>query len=544
MIAEFCETATLAEVREGLAQAFARPFGCWHKRAEGWVCDETGCQAPNEMWATALDGIAAGEPGRAAAYRVDDATLLVGAAVTDAGGGSVVVAGAAPADPELLAKLLTGVVLSVRSDAQQQAEQSQLLESYSHRLADSYEELAFLRRLSQYVEYCDATNSLADVAASMIPSLRELVRIEGLALFRAEQTDDGHVGVADLAASHGKLRAAQEDWFRVIESLMHGNPTQVVVKNFPQASRNSSASPLAQVRSVVVAPIVKEQTVYGWLVGVNKIDESNHLAGPANSLGFDEIGSMEATLLQSAAALLATHAANVSLFKQHEQLVVDAIHTLVGVVEAKDAYTCGHSDRVALFGRRVAQELGMSAMDCHHVYLAGLLHDIGKVGVADDVLLKPGSLTNEEFAQIRRHPETGWRLLYRLKPLRHLLPAVLHHHEAMDGSGYPYGLSGEVIPLDARILAVVDAWDAMTSNRPYRDGMSIEKAESILRSGAGKQWDAEVVGAFLAARDDIHETMRTWKNSLSKIMDPPWEADEKAASAEPARHADAAAPSA
>lgn len=534
MIAEFSHSATPAEVREGMSRAFARPFGCWRKRVEGWVCDETGAAAPSPAWDKALGAVATAEPARSCVRQFDEAELFIGVRVVEIGGSETVVAGLAPSDPAVLATLLAQSAVSAEDASHHHADRDVLLTSYSEKLADTFEELAFLRKISQYVEYCDAANPLAEVAATMIPSLRELMRIEGLAFFRAECVGGQEPRVTHLAASDGKLRAAVDDWARIIDSLTQRDSRRIIVKNFPPlAARNTNPSPLTRVRSVVIAPVAKDDVIYGWLVGVNKIPDDPSALTPTNSLGFDEIGTMEATLLQSAASLLATHAANVALFQQHEQLVVDSIHTLVGVLEAKDAYTCGHSDRVALFGRRLAEELQLSPAQCHNIYLAGLLHDIGKVGVTDDVLMKPGSLTEDEFAEIRRHPETGWRLLYRLKPLRHLLPAVLHHHEAMDGSGYPYGLAGEFVPLAARILAVADAFDAMTSDRPYREGMPVERAESILREGRGKQWDAAVVDAFFAARDDIREIMKNWHDHLTGILSPPWQADAKSSGAMP-----------
>jgi HD-GYP domain-containing protein (c-di-GMP phosphodiesterase class II) len=147
--------------------------------------------------------------------------------------------------------------------------------------------------------------------------------------------------------------------------------------------------------------------------------------------------------------------------------------------------------------------MGLSHHECEELYMTGLLHDIGKIGVPDGVLSKPGKLTEAEFAQIRLHPEIGYQILKNLTPLDYALPGVLHHHEAVDGSGYPYGLSGDEIPLYARVLAVGDAYDAMTSDRPYRGGMDSEKAEAILRSGAGQQWDARAVNAFFAVATEI-----------------------------------------
>jgi HD-GYP domain-containing protein (c-di-GMP phosphodiesterase class II) len=139
----------------------------------------------------------------------------------------------------------------------------------------------------------------------------------------------------------------------------------------------------------------------------------------------------------------------------------------------------------------------MPLAESDRIYLSGLLHDVGKIGIRDDVLLKQGRLTEDEFAEIKKHPQIGYSIVRNLSQLEDVLPGILHHHEAMDGSGYPHGLAGDQIPLMARILAVADGYDAMTSDRPYRPGMSWDRAVAILRDRSGRQWDREVVAAFL-----------------------------------------------
>jgi HD-GYP domain-containing protein (c-di-GMP phosphodiesterase class II) len=154
---------------------------------------------------------------------------------------------------------------------------------------------------------------------------------------------------------------------------------------------------------------------------------------------------------------------------------------------------------------RLARELGLSEKEIETIHLSGLLHDVGKIGVEDHVLRKPGKLTPEEFEHIKTHSRIGYNILKDLKQLCRVVPAVLHHHEAWDGSGYPEGLAGEDIPYLARIVAVADAFDAMSSDRPYRRGMPDEKLDTVLREGAGVQWDARVVEAFFRARDDVRD---------------------------------------
>jgi putative nucleotidyltransferase with HDIG domain len=196
------------------------------------------------------------------------------------------------------------------------------------------------------------------------------------------------------------------------------------------------------------------------------------------------------------------------LYRQQSELLAGIVRALTSAIDAKDPYTCGHSDRVARIAVRLAEELGGDAKMLDSIYLAGLLHDIGKIGIDDSVLRKPGRLSDEEYAHIKRHVEIGHRILRDLHKLEDVLPVVLHHHESWDGDGYPNRLSFHEIPLAARIVAVADSYDAMSSDRPYRAGMPEEKIDAIFRAGAGKQWDPEVVAAFFRARDDIRAIAR------------------------------------
>ncbi len=178
---------------------------------------------------------------------------------------------------------------------------------------------------------------------------------------------------------------------------------------------------------------------------------------------------------------------------------LSAITALAYALEAKDAYTSGHSQRVAEISVVIAKELGMSQESIDKIRLAGLVHDIGKIGIKESVLHKPGKLTNEEYQLIQSHCEAGERILTPIVEDEEILRMVRHHHERYDGGGYPDGLSGEQIPLGARIIAVADTYDAMTSKRPYREAMSIEATYAEIERSKGTQFDPIVADAFLRA---------------------------------------------
>lgn len=181
------------------------------------------------------------------------------------------------------------------------------------------------------------------------------------------------------------------------------------------------------------------------------------------------------------------------------------IAALLVAIEQHDAYTAGHSERVAHYACHIARQMGMSAMSQRHLYIGGLLHDVGKLILPDYVLNKRGALTTEEWTIMKQHPTVGEKLLrkvYRHCPWineeeqQAVCDIVLSHHERLDGKGYPYGLRGEQIPTLSRILAVADAYDAMTSNRPYRSAMDSEQALAILVEGAGSQFWLPAVDAM------------------------------------------------
>ena len=173
------------------------------------------------------------------------------------------------------------------------------------------------------------------------------------------------------------------------------------------------------------------------------------------------------------------------------------LDALVTAVDNKDRYTRRHSEDVMDYSLRIARALGMDEKTQHTLGVAALLHDVGKIGVPDAILRKPGKLTDEEFAAVQQHPMMGAIIVGAVPGLEETLDAVRHHHERWDGGGYPFGLRGEETPVSARLMAVADAYSAMTTDRPYRQGMDPAKAQGILRSGAGSQWDAACVEAFL-----------------------------------------------
>ncbi|MFN7019387.1 MAG: HD-GYP domain-containing protein [Fimbriimonadales bacterium] len=173
------------------------------------------------------------------------------------------------------------------------------------------------------------------------------------------------------------------------------------------------------------------------------------------------------------------------------------LDALLAALDTRDTETEGHSERVAAYTMAMANRLNLSAEELVNIERGALLHDIGKIGVPDSILYKPGPLTPAEWEIMKQHPVIGYRMCMKIDALRPAAPIVLHHHERWDGQGYPYGLAGEAIPLGARIFAIADALDAMTSDRPYRKALSFTEAREEIIRCAGKQFDPEMVKLFL-----------------------------------------------
>ena len=360
----------------------------------------------------------------------------------------------------------------------------------AHHLAASYEEITLLHRLTQNLKLSQRDE---DLARTTLEWLEEVIPAELLAIellpVAAEGSSASHtLRTKPQLLTVGETTISRERILKLTEYLRDEVSRRPVVLNRPSVVR--ADWPFPEVRELTMVTLAEGRNLFGWALAIN------HRHG-------SEFSTEEATLMSSVGAILGIHSGNAELYRQQAELMAGVVRALTSAIDAKDPYTCGHSDRVARIAVRLAEELHVDPKALDRVYLAGLLHDIGKIGVNDAVLRKAGQLTAEEYEHVQAHPSIGHRILGDLKRLEDVVPIVLHHHEAWDGSGYPGRLKGEEIPLLARIISVADAYDAMGSDRPYRLGLPDEKIEAILRAGAGKQWDPQVVAAFFAAVDDL-----------------------------------------
>jgi hypothetical protein len=379
------------------------------------------------------------------------------------------------------------------------------VEQLSHHLCGTYEEISLIYLLADNLALSRHESNLGEKALKW---LYDLVPAEGLVLERRRDKVDASQGPDGDAAwdTFGECPLDHEGFRELLRSLhmeaRGGDSYRPTVINRTPQGRSWANT---QLKQLVLVPLCEGETHYGWLGALN------HRSG-------GEFGTVEANLLSSVAAILGIHQGNQRLFLEQAELLANIVHALTSAIDAKDQYTRGHSDRVARVSMRLARELGCDRRTIETIYLSGLLHDVGKIGIDDAVLRKPGRLTAKEFEHIRLHPQLGYNILVGIKQLAPVLPVVLHHHEAWDGSGYPHGLAGKEIPYLARIAAVADSFDAMGSDRPYRLGMNDAQLDAIIRAGAGKQWDPDVVAAFFRARDDIRGISRGEAGSGAPVL--------------------------
>jgi putative nucleotidyltransferase with HDIG domain len=256
----------------------------------------------------------------------------------------------------------------------------------------------------------------------------------------------------------------------------------------------------AGISSSICLPLVRKDKVIGVL----------HLFKIKNAPSFNQNDLELTTVLCRQAAVLID---NVRLFDEVkrkandlEEAQFDAIKALAEALETKDAYTRDHSDRAVRHAMAVAEKLGLSDPEKNRLKYAAILHDIGKIGVPEHILNKPAKLTEEEYEIIKSHPEKGAEIIKHIKSLSEIVPLVLYHHQRYDGKGYPTKLSGKDIPIESRIVSVLDAYDAMTSDRVYRNSMGREFAVEELKRSAGIQFDPQVVQAFLEVIKEADES--------------------------------------
>lgn len=373
---------------------------------------------------------------------------------------------------ETVAPEITGALKSVVAETSE-ASVVEVLDDLSSMLARTFEELSVIHELAR-APYLNSERSASCVAA--LERLSTCLPVTTLVLFLPPE---------------GRSLSIQE-FFALAEVVQVGDTVRGV-------DLRCAGSTLFDGGRAVISHALVDLPTYAHGVMVSLCEE-DPASGQLLALSREqdgEPGSIEVNMMQSVAGILHAQLETQRQFSTVHRMFEGTVRALVSVIEAKDPYTCGHSSRVAELAASLAADYGLSQSECETIRMCGMLHDIGKIGISDEVLAKPGRLNPREFAMMKRHPELGHQMLQDVPQFSDILPGVLHHHEAWNGTGYPSGLAGEEIPLIARILSVADAFDAMTSTRPYRRGMPLDEVIEIFIDGCGTQWDPNVVSILL-----------------------------------------------
>ncbi|QDU53861.1 HD-GYP domain-containing protein [Aeoliella mucimassa] len=403
--------------------------------------------------------------------------------------------------PHAVTQLSDSVCRRVSAEAENKKLRTQLT-SVSQHLLQTFEELNLLHRINERLSLSMDDHQLLELAVEW---LSEVLPAECLLACMFEASPTGIHQLPRQWIYTGECPLPIDELDQFLDRLGPDAKQSMVVLD--QDETSSPTWYYSTVREVISVPIRTGNSVIGWLVAINH--------SPSARRQSNQFGTLETSLLSSVASMVGMHSGNVRLYNDQSTFFESVVRAFSSAIDAKDPYTCGHSERVARISVLIARQLKCSKEQLNSIYLAGLLHDIGKIGVDDHILRKPGELTLEEFEHIKQHPTLGYNILKGVRQLQHVLPVVLHHHEAWDGSGYPGGLVGEEIPWLARIVAVADSFDAMSSDRPYRAGMPAEKLNKIFHSARGQQWDARVIDAFFAVRDEIESVIHLDRKQLS-----------------------------
>lgn len=352
------------------------------------------------------------------------------------------------------------------------------IEQFSEKLSQAYEETNLLYRMARLLNCAsDPVQSVESIGAQLQQVLpfgwlairfgsdcRDVRELAGKTTIAGKPPCD-----AELIKAHCDAmlkRAGEAEWTKLLDPRQH-----------PLAAATGA--------EVLVEPITHDQRVIGMLLAGNK-------GGPE-----PELSSFEIQFLDATADFLGVFHENLARFAEQQEIFIGTVGALTASIDAKDRYTRGHSERVGLMASRMAAAMGMEKALVEQYRIAGLVHDVGKIGVSEAVLTKPGRLTDEEFAQIKLHPGIGFNILKDIRAFEPVLPGVLSHHERWDGRGYPNGVAGENIPLIARVLALADTFDAMSSNRAYRPALPRAKVLDEIRRCGGTQFDPSLAPKFV-----------------------------------------------
>jgi len=357
------------------------------------------------------------------------------------------------------------------------------LASVTEQLSATYEEINLLYKISSGMRFSQKPQPFLETVCKEVQEIGSFRAVALAFAHRDEQTsrpviDDMALLVGNSPLQGAELLKALEG--PILEAL---NANEAKVCNDLTQLPLFSALPDSLQRAVCV-PLTRDHRPLGILLALDKVDHS-------------EYSSVDIKLLNNVGSQCSIFLENAVLYQDMQGLFMGVLHALTRSIDAKDAYTRGHSQRVAQLSRDLAARIGLPDEQCERVYLSGLLHDVGKIGVPETVLTKPGRLSDAEFEAIKKHPAIGAQILGNIKQLADVVPGVLYHHERWDGRGYPYNLAAENIPLMGRIICVADSFDAMSSTRTYRPALPLDIVLAEITRCSGAQFDPALAKVFV-----------------------------------------------
>lgn len=350
------------------------------------------------------------------------------------------------------------------------------LETLSTNLATAYEELSLLYRISGSMRVTQKPGEFLQKVCDGMASVMGVSTVVALIYAHPPSIE------SDLFIVRGEPGLAQDELRHLAEAYVAPQllgTSGYLNNNFAAEYTDTWGN---EVQSVMAVPVGSDEHM-GVLLGLNKLR--------------DGFSSVDMKLLGSIADQVTAFLTNNRLYTELRDLLMGVLHALTATIDAKDPYTCGHSQRVAIISRRLAEAFGLPPQRVEQIYLSGLLHDIGKIGVPDEVLCKPGRLTDDEYEMMKRHPGAGGKILGGIRQMEPIVVGILTHHERPDGRGYPRGLKADEIPIEGAIIGLADAFDAMTSQRTYRAQLSVDEAVAELRRNSGTQFDPKLVEKFI-----------------------------------------------
>lgn len=343
-----------------------------------------------------------------------------------------------------------------------------------------------LRELLKFSAIINSSLEIEEIRKRACEAIMNLVNCEAASLLLFdEQTQELYFDVA-LGQKADKIKTIRLKLGQGIAGWVAEKRQAVIINDVqsdPRFFKSADEKSGFVTKTMVCLPVMIKDRLLGVIQAINK-----------RNTVFDEY---DLELLNALSSQIAVAIENARLYDELKQTFYEIVLALADTIEKRDPYTAGHTKRVMEYSVKTGMELGLEKEDLEKLQLAAILHDIGKIGIRDAILLKEEKLSDDEFKIIQNHSIYGAEILQHVRQLKDIIPGVKYHHEKFDGRGYPFGLKGKEIPIIARIIAVADTFDAMTTDRPYRKGMSREDAIEELKNKAGSQFDPEIVEAFL-----------------------------------------------